>query len=92
MLTSTLHIIHIPNTHDTAGSEHRSWVLYYSLPVLKDVLPITYFEHYCHFVASIYILYGDNITENDLKNCEKWMTKFYSEYTDLYGKKMAYRT
>ena len=43
------------------ASEHRSWVLYYSLPVLFGLLPDLYFTHYCQLVAAMHTLLGDCI-------------------------------
>jgi len=36
------------------ASEYRSFLLYYSLPVLHDVLPQEYWNHYACFVISIF--------------------------------------
>lgn len=67
------------------GSELRSWLLYYSLPVLVDVLPLVHFKHYSLLVASMHILTSDNISVEDLDAAEGWLKKFYMEYEDLYG-------
>ena len=67
------------------GSEHRSWLLYYSLPVLKDILPLPYLKNYNLLVASLYILSSDHITPGDLQNCEEWLKEFYKRFEELYG-------
>ena len=38
------------------ASELRSWLFYYSLPVLSDILPAAYFLHYACLVEGIYLL------------------------------------
>ena len=75
----------VANSSLSVASEHRSWLLYYSLPVLKDVLPDAYFENYSLLVAAIYILSSDRIEENDLVMAEQWLKKFYRDYAGLYG-------
>lgn len=69
----------------TAGSELKSWLLYYSLPVLRNVLPLPYFKHFSLLVASIHILTSENISSVDLERCQEWLKAFYAKYTELYG-------
>jgi hypothetical protein len=68
------------------GSEFRSWLLYYSIPILKDVLPAQYFDHYLLLVVSMYTLRGNCITEFELELSEACLNCFYVQFTDLYGK------
>lgn len=67
------------------GSELRSWLLYYSLPVLVDVLPVVYFKHFSLLVASIHTLTSDYIKIEALDAAEGWLKKFYIQYEELYG-------
>lgn len=69
----------------STGSEHRSWVLFYSLPVLKDVLPTVYYEHYSKFVVALHVLWSDGIVESELANSEEQLKSFYQQYGELYG-------
>lgn len=69
----------------TLGSQLRSWLLYYSLPTLKGILPQVYMNHYALFVAAIHIFLSEEITETDLSNAEQYLKKFYEEYPNLYG-------
>ena len=67
------------------GSEHRSWILYYCLPVLRDILPLPYFKHLSLLVASIHVLLSDDMKPENLDKCEEWLRKFYIQYEELYG-------
>lgn len=69
----------------TIGSELKSWLLYYSLPVLKDILPQTFFDHYGLLVRSVHILDSDNISPEELDQAANWLKKFYQQYKNLYG-------
>ena len=69
------------------GSEFRSWLLYYSIPILKDVLPAQYFDYYLLLVVSMYILLGNCITDFELQLSEACLDHFYVQFTDLYGKR-----
>lgn len=68
------------------GSEHRSWLLYYSLPVLYSILPLPYFKHYSLLVGSVHILMSDHISLNDLEVSKRWLNTFYKDFMELYGK------
>ena len=65
--------------------EFRSWVLYYSLPVLHGSLPDIYFSHYALLVTAMHIFLGENINQPDFRRAELYITKFYEMFADLYG-------
>ncbi len=67
------------------GNEVRSWMLYYSLPVLSGVLPSIYFHHYSLLVASLHILSSDSIYPDDLETARDFLDRFYLQYGELYG-------
>ena len=67
------------------GSELKSWLLFYSLPVLKGILPQPYYSHYTLLVASVHMLTSDYIVPGELDLCEQWLRKFYKDYMELYG-------
>ena len=68
------------------GSELRAWLLFYSLPVLTDVLPAVYVTHFSYLVAAFQLLLSDCITVKDLLFSHKCLSTFYSEAESLYGK------
>ena len=67
------------------GSEYRSWLLFYCLPVLKDTLPNPYFTHLSLLVTGLWLLSSQCITDEDLHIANECLTKFYKEFSDLYG-------
>lgn len=69
----------------TVASEHCSWLLYYSLPVLSGVLPEPFFTHYSLLVAGMHILLSDSVTEDSIHQAEVYLLRFYQMYSTLYG-------
>ena len=67
------------------GSELRSWLLFYSLPVLFNILPTPYYDHLVLLVSSIYTLTSDWITAQNLSAAETSLKKFNMQYMELYG-------
>lgn len=49
------------------GAELRSWLLYYSPVVMKDLLPDQHFSHWCCYVIGISLLLGHSISPAQLK-------------------------
>ena len=58
------------------ASELRSFLLYYGLPSLYDILPDNHFNHYSLFVRAIYILLKDSISEAELEEAETLLDSF----------------
>ena len=46
----------LANVKHWKASEYRSWMLFYSLPVLPGLLAEPYFSHYALLVAALHIL------------------------------------
>ena len=69
------------------ASEYRSFLLYYSLPVLHNVLPLDYWNHYALFAVSIYYLLQQSISEEQLTNSETILKKICSQFETLYGRR-----
>jgi hypothetical protein len=68
------------------GSELRNWLLFYSLPVLKDVLPNPYLSHYSMLVAALSLLSSDKVSLSDIDAAAEYLRQFYQRFHDLYGK------
>lgn len=66
--------------------EWQTWLLYYSLPVLQDVLPKKYFTHWALLVEGISILLGDNITREQIAHAHDALVYFVGGFECLYGK------
>ena len=69
------------------GSECRSWVLFYSLPVLLDILPIKHLSPYALLVASVHMLLSDRIPVSAIDVMKNWLQRFYHDYESIYGNK-----
>ena len=67
------------------ASEFRSWLLFYSLPLLHDVLPPLYFHHFSLLVCAIHILLQKHITLTECGAAEEMLLDFYSILPELYG-------
>lgn len=69
------------------ASELRAWMLYYSLPILLDILPPSYFVHYAAFVQGIYLLCTECITRQDLIKSNQLLSYFVHMFSSLYGER-----
>ena len=67
------------------GSEWRSWLLFYSVICLKDLIPKEVLQCYALFVESIFILLQDSICEEDLKVCEEKLLIFVAKCQEMFG-------
>lgn len=85
IVSDSFHISHSLLVLHNVASELRSWLLFYSLPVLDDVLPPVYFRHYSLLVAAIHILSSNSINHEEVDSAEEWLKKFYQQYEELYG-------
>ena len=66
--------------------ELRSWLLFYSLPILLDHLPFLYRHHYTLLVSVMHILLGDSITPSFIDVAEQMLFDFCLLIPELYGK------
>lgn len=71
--------------HVRVGAQLREWLLYFSLPVLKGILPVPQLDHYCYLVAGIHIVLSDSISAADLSCADRCLRQFYSQFTNIYG-------
>ena len=67
------------------ASEFRSFLLYYSLPVLRDIQSKEYFQHYLLLVNAVYILLKDSISAADIDKSNALLTHFCCLFAALYG-------
>ncbi len=75
------HTCLIPQT----GSEYHAWLLYYSLPVLSDILPQPCLAHWALLVAAMHILFADVIPLWSVQSAETYLLQFYPQTPVLYG-------
>ena len=79
----------IPNLYalvctPTLASEYRSWLLYYSVPVLRHILE-NYFQHYLLLVEAVWLLLQSSISEADLLHAEQLLQHFCYKFSAYYG-------
>lgn len=67
------------------ATELQNWLLFYSLPCLNGYLDEIYLEHLALLSEGIFLLLGDNITEDDLMKAETLLDLFYEQFSTLYG-------
>ncbi|XP_071578684.1 uncharacterized protein [Temnothorax nylanderi] len=68
------------------ASEWRSWLLFYSVPCLTEILNDKALASFTRLVRSVYILLSQNISEENFKQCENDLIQFVGESEILYGK------
>lgn len=66
------------------ASEFRAWLLYYSLPVLSDLLPVDYVYHLSLLVSAMHLLLNDTILPADIDLAHNLLDLFYSLTNQLY--------
>jgi uncharacterized protein (UPF0262 family) len=66
------------------GSEHRNWLLFYSLPCLEKYWPIDYLKHHALLVFSIHTLLKDGIKKEELALVRTAMKEYCKDYSTLF--------
>ena len=82
------HISRIPRSlYDRAhykASEYRTWLLYYSLPVMRGILQQLYFDHFMLLVCAVFILVKSSISKRDLEEARQLLEHFCLRAETLY--------
>jgi len=68
------------------ASEWQNWLLFYSIFVLKGILPHAFYQHWLILVTFMFLLCKDTVTSEGLKRCEKLVVEFVKQFETLYGK------
>lgn len=71
--------------HYWKASELRSWMLYYSLPLLLYRLPPMFWHHYALLVCAMHTLLQDQLTPAEIDAAEQMLHDFYVLLPELYG-------
>lgn len=78
----------LPESLDHKGkwkaTQWKSWLLFWSIPVMFDLLPEENLEHYALLVRAIFTLSKTEITPREMKNCEIDLIKFVGKFQILY--------
>ena len=67
------------------ATEWRAWLLFYSIPVLSDILPLKYLQHWLILVECICVLLASRITFAEIELCKKRLAVFVKNVEVLYG-------
>ncbi len=67
------------------ASEWRNWLLYYSVPIIRDIALKDYFDHYLLLVQATFVMLQDSIIPSQLEMCEQMLTEFVVMFPALYG-------
>lgn len=63
----------------------RTGYFFYSIFVLKGILPQVFYQHWLVLVTFMFLLCKDIITAEDIKKCEKLVVDFVKQFETLYG-------
>ena len=66
------------------ASEFQNFLLFYSIPILSDILDSDRFLHYALLVNAIFILLKSKLTEQDICREEAMLFNFCRTFSDLY--------
>ena len=69
------------------ASELRSFLLYYSLPVLLGILPAQYWNRFSLLSVTMYLLLQTSISEEQLQFCQRNPNKFCNNFQVLYSER-----
>lgn len=68
------------------ASEFRTWLLFFSLPVLARFLPDKYVQHWALLVWASFLLLQDKISPSDLDTADELYRMFNEQLSGLYRK------
>lgn len=75
----------VSNISQWKASEFKNFLIYYSLPCLKDLLPSVFYKHWFLLVYAIYVFDSDKITTEAYENATRAIKKFVGKAEMLYG-------
>lgn len=67
------------------AAECRSWLLFYSGPVLYKILPAKFLKHWLLLATAVFYFLKDNITDNDMAMATSKIATFVKEIPKTYG-------
>ncbi|KAK3910042.1 Neural cell adhesion molecule 1 [Frankliniella fusca] len=71
---------------DYRGHEWFHWVVEYSMPVLKGILPARYLNHWSLLVHAVALIMQNSVAKSELAYAGRYLSRFVSEIDVLYGK------
>ena len=67
------------------ASELKNFFLYYSLPIMKDILQDIYYEHHKLVVTAIFLLSTNSVSLDEKNAAGKMIDKYVCDFEKLYG-------
>ncbi|CAF0992928.1 unnamed protein product [Brachionus calyciflorus] len=67
--------------------EYLAFIIYYALPIFKDIMKFEYYQNLKKLVIFVEVLLSKNINKKDLILVEAVIREFVKEVQDLYSKK-----
>ncbi|KAG8174474.1 hypothetical protein JTE90_015746 [Oedothorax gibbosus] len=68
------------------ANEWRSWLLYYCIPSLDNILPAKYVKHIAYLATAVYCLLQKDIEKSDVEEANALLHTFVINFEKLYGK------
>lgn len=73
------------------ASELYNWVLFYSIPTIKNVLPDKYLQHWLLLVISLFNLLQQDVSPQDIEQSKQLLHAFVKQIKAIYGEReMSY--
>ncbi|KAK3085488.1 hypothetical protein FSP39_004118 [Pinctada imbricata] len=69
------------------SSEYRNFLLFWGIPLMKDVLHSQYFIHFCLIARSVFLLSKEGVTLQEVSEAESALLLFVEMYETLYGRR-----
>lgn len=77
----------ITDVSNWKAAELKYFLLYYSLPILSDIMEDEYFAHHTALVLGIYYLNQSSISARMIREAEEALVSYVSNFERLYGKR-----
>ncbi|KAK3917853.1 AP-1 complex subunit mu-1 [Frankliniella fusca] len=71
---------------DWRGHEWYYWVIVYSVPCLKSILPAKYLNHWALLVKALALVMQNSVTKSDVAYADRYILQFVVAIDELYGK------
>lgn len=87
----TIFVSRIPRALDEIShwksSEYRNFLLYWGIPILRYVLDMELYTHFCLLARSIFLLSKEGVTFDELQAAESALLLFVEHFQILYGER-----
>ncbi|KAE8749579.1 hypothetical protein FOCC_FOCC003567 [Frankliniella occidentalis] len=71
---------------DLRGHEWFHWVVEYSIPVLKGILPAKFLNHWGPLVHGVSLIVQNSVAKSELAYASRYLSMFVTGIDNLYGK------